>query len=77
MARRTRGYCVGQGHLKTVARELARYKLDLVGVQEVTWNSGGKERAEDTFSVEMEMKIIRDTILCRVHHRRESAVKRV
>jgi hypothetical protein len=25
----------------TVARELARYKLDLVGVQEVRWDKGG------------------------------------
>jgi hypothetical protein len=31
----------------TVARELARYKLDLVGVQEVTWDKGGTVRAGD------------------------------
>jgi hypothetical protein len=37
------------GPLETVARELERYRLDLMGVQEVTWNSGGKERAEDNF----------------------------
>jgi len=31
--------------LKTAARELARYKLDLVGVQEVRWDKGhGKGR---------------------------------
>jgi hypothetical protein len=30
-----------------VARELGKYKLDLVGVQEVRWNKGGNERAED------------------------------
>jgi hypothetical protein len=54
------------GSLKTVARELARYKLDLVGVQEVSWNSGGKERTEDTFSVEREVKIIRDTIFFKI-----------
>jgi hypothetical protein len=35
------------GSLKTVARELGKYKLDLVGVQEVRWNKGGTERAED------------------------------
>jgi hypothetical protein len=35
------------GSLKTVARELAMYKLELVGVQEVTWDKGGTERAED------------------------------
>jgi hypothetical protein len=45
-----------------VARELAGYGLDLMGVQEITWSSGGKERAENTFSVEREVKIIRDTI---------------
>jgi hypothetical protein len=33
--------------LKTVARELRKYKLDLVGVQEVRWDKGGTERAED------------------------------
>jgi hypothetical protein len=37
--------------LKTVPRELGKYKLDLVGVQEVRWEKGGTERAEDyTFS---------------------------
>jgi hypothetical protein len=36
--------------LMTVSRELARYKLDLVGVQEVRWESGGTEPAgEYTF----------------------------
>jgi len=35
------------GSLTTVARELARYKLDLVGVQEVTWGKGGTVRAGD------------------------------
>jgi hypothetical protein len=29
----------------TVSRELARYKLDLVGVQEVRWEGGGTEPA--------------------------------
>ena len=29
------------------ARELARYKLDLVGVQEVRWEKGGTVRAGD------------------------------
>jgi hypothetical protein len=29
--------------LKTVPRELAEYKLDLVGMQEVRWDSGGTE----------------------------------
>jgi exonuclease III len=35
------------GSLKTVVRELGRYKLDLVGVQEVRWEKEGTERAED------------------------------
>ena len=29
------------------ARELARYKLDLMGVQEVRWDKGGAVRAGD------------------------------
>jgi hypothetical protein len=33
--------------LKAVARELGKCKLDLVGVQEVRWEKGGTERAED------------------------------
>jgi exonuclease III len=35
------------GSLKTVARKLGKYKLELVGVQEVRWEKGGTERAED------------------------------
>ena len=30
------------GSLATVTRELARYKLDLVGVQEVRWDRGAQ-----------------------------------
>ena len=30
------------GSLKTVARELARYKLQLVGVQEFRWEKGAR-----------------------------------
>ena len=33
------------GSLKVAARELARYKLDVVGVQEVRWDKGGTVRA--------------------------------
>ena len=33
------------GSLTAVVRELARYKLDLVGVQEVRWDRGGTVRA--------------------------------
>jgi exonuclease III len=35
------------GSMKTVARELGKYKLDLVGVQEVRWEKYGTERAEN------------------------------
>jgi len=35
------------GSLMASARELARYKLDLVGVQEVRWDKGGTVRAGD------------------------------
>jgi hypothetical protein len=35
------------GALMTVSRELARYKLDLVEVQEVRWEGGGTETAEE------------------------------
>jgi hypothetical protein len=31
----------------TVSRELARYKLDSVGVQEVRWEGGGTEPARE------------------------------
>jgi predicted Ser/Thr protein kinase len=42
-----------------VARELARYKLDLVYLQEVRWEKVGTVRAEDyVFSMEKETKII-------------------
>jgi hypothetical protein len=35
------------GSLTAVARELARYKLELVGVQEVRWDKWGTVRAGD------------------------------
>jgi hypothetical protein len=35
------------GSLRTVARELTRYKLDLVGVQVVRWDEGGTVTAGD------------------------------
>jgi exonuclease III len=35
------------GSLMAAARELARYKLDLVGMQEVKWDKGGTLRAGD------------------------------
>jgi hypothetical protein len=37
-----------QGRLtENLARELGKYKLDLVGVQEIIWEKGSSERAED------------------------------
>jgi hypothetical protein len=33
--------------LKTVARELGNFELDVLGLQEVRWEKGGTERAED------------------------------
>jgi hypothetical protein len=33
------------GALLTVSRELSKYKLDLVGVKEVSWEGGGTEQA--------------------------------
>ena len=35
------GACIGQVHLTAAARELARYELDLVGVQDVRWDKEG------------------------------------
>jgi hypothetical protein len=47
------------GSLKTTARELARYKLDLVGAQDVTWDKGATVRVGDyIFFMGEEMKII-------------------
>jgi len=47
------------GSHTTVARELARYSLDLVGVEEVRWEKGGTLSAGDyTFYMEKETKII-------------------
>ena len=41
------------------ARELARYKLDVVGVQEVRWDKGAQyEQGTIIFSMERKMKII-------------------
>jgi exonuclease III len=35
------------GTLKTVTRDLGKYKLDLVGVQEVRWEKGATTRIDD------------------------------
>jgi hypothetical protein len=42
-----------------MARELGKCKLDLVGIQEVTWEKDGTEQAEDyTFFYKEGMRII-------------------
>jgi hypothetical protein len=33
------------GSLRAIAEEISKYKLDLVGVQEVRWDGGGTEPA--------------------------------
>jgi hypothetical protein len=59
----------------TVSRELVRYKLDLVGVQEVRWEGGGTEPAgEYKFFYEMGNELGTGSF---VHKRIISAVKRV
>jgi hypothetical protein len=66
------------GPLKRVAKELWNYKLDLVGVQEVRWEKGGNERAEDYTFVYGEGSgdnQLRTRIF--VHKRILSAVRRV
>ena len=48
------------GSLKAAARELARYQLDVVGVQEVRWDKGSTVRAGDyNFFYGKEMKVIK------------------
>ena len=64
------------GSLTTVARELARYKLTLVGAQEVRWDKGTIQEQGVFFSTEEERKssIGKSFFL---HHRILSAVNRV
>jgi hypothetical protein len=46
------------GSLTTVARELGKYKMDIVDVNGVKWGKGGTVRAGDQiFSMEKETKI--------------------
>jgi hypothetical protein len=62
----------------TVARELARYKLDLVSVQEVRWDKGGTVRAGDyTFFYGKGNESDQLGTSCFVRQRIVSAIKRV
>jgi exonuclease III len=66
------------GSLMTVARELAKYKLDLVGVQEVRWDKEGTARAgECTFFYGKGQENYQLGTGFFGHHRIVSAIKRV
>jgi hypothetical protein len=64
------------GSLVTVSKQLSKYKLHLVGVQEVRWEGGGTEPAgEYTFSCRKEIENHELGTGFFVHKRITSAVK--
>ena len=65
------------GSLKAAARELARYKLDVVGVQGVRWDKEGTERAGDYFFYGKGNENHQLGTGFFVHRRLVSAVKRI
>jgi len=66
------------GSLTAAARELTRFTLDLVGMQEVRWDKGGTVRAVDyNFFYEIGDKNRQLATGFFVHHQMISTVKRV
>jgi len=66
------------GSLAVAARESARCKLDLVGVQEIRWEKGRMERAGDYIFIYGKVKEnykLRTVFF--IHHRIVSTVRRV